>query len=344
MRENVKTERAGTVKKFCCLLLAAALLLTLGACGKKETQPTMVYVDEGTQETEEKPVRDTAILYTAGTAARDPSFFAALSTYRDECTYQYLRSYVGLIDLGGALDVTDGEDALYTKLDLMITLGYETAALSPADFRGGADTLLLAANAAQFPILCGNLVVAGTDSVPLSAWTLASYGGLCVAYVGLAAPEDGQTAYRTEDGQSYELADAAASLRTAASAARAAGAQYVIVLASCGAERAAALVKEGTGADAFLDGAGDGGESRTLTDAAGKEVLYSGLDPAQDSVGVLVIGADGTLRAQITMELGEKSGGMLDHLASLGYDVEAAQSAETENVSDGTAESGTGEE
>ena len=321
------------MKKFCCLLLAAALLLALGACGKKETQPTMVYVDEGTQETEEKPVCDTAILYTAGTAARDPSFFAALSTYRDECTSQYLRSYVGLIDLGGALDVTDGEDALYTKLDLMITLGYETAALSPADFRGGADTLLLAANAAQFPILCGNLVVAGTDSAPLS-----------VAYVGLAAPEDGQTAYRTEDGQSYELADAAASLRTAASAARAAGAQYVIVLASCGAERAAALVKEGTGADAFLDGAGDGGESRTLTDAAGKEVLYSGLDPAQDSVGVLVIGADGTLRAQITMELGEKSGGMLDHLASLGYDVEVAQSAETESVSDGTAESGTGEE
>ena len=323
------------MKKFLCLLLVA-LLLTLGACGKKETQPTMVYVDEGTRETEEKPVRDTAILYTAGTAARDPSFYAAFSTYYDSCTYQYLRSYVGLVDLGGALDVQDGEAALYTKLDLMATLGYEAAALSEADFLGGADTLLLGVNAAQFPFLCGNLVLDGTDSAVMSAWTLASYGGLCVAYVGVMA---GGATYQTEE-QSYTLADAGEALSRAAAEARSAGAQYVVALASCGAESAAKMLQAGTGVDVFLDGAGDGGESRSLTDGAGNAVLYSGLDPTQDSVGVLVIGTDGTLHAEITTELGNMDSGMLDHLATLGYDVSAAQSSAAEATTETTAESG----
>lgn len=324
------------MKKILCLLLAAALLLALGACGKKETQPTMVYVDEGTQETEEKPVRDTAILYTAGTAARDPSFYAAFSKYYDSCTYQYLRSYVGLVDLGGALDVQDGEAALYTKLDLMATLGYEAAALSSADFLGGAETLLLGVNAAQFPFLCGNLVLDGTDAAVMSAWTLASYGGLCVAYVGVMA---GSASYQTGE-QSCTLADAGEALSRAASEARSAGAQYVIALASCGAESAAEMLQAGTGVDAFLDGGGDGGESRSLTDGAGSAVLYSGLDPAQDSVGILVIGTDGTLHAEITTELGGMDSGMLEHLASLGYDVSAAQRSAAEDATETAAESG----
>ncbi len=324
------------MKKILCLLLAAALLPALGACGKKETQPTMVYVDEGTRETEEKPVRDTAILYTAGTAARDPSFYAAFSSYYDSCTYQYLRSYVGLVDLGGALDVQDGEAALYTKLDLMATLGYEAAALSPADFLGGADMLLLGVNAAQFPFLCGNLVLDGTDSAVMSAWTLASYGGLCVAYAGVMA---GGAGCQTGE-QSYTLADAGEALSRAAAEARSAGAQYVIALASCGAESAAEMLKVGEGIDVLLDGAGDGGESRSLSDGAGNAVLYSGLDPTQDSVGTLVIGTDGTLRAGITTELGGMSSGMLDHLASLGYDVSAAQSGETGSTTETAAESG----
>lgn len=322
------------MKKLCCLILAAALLLTLGACGKKNAEPELVYVDEGTQETERKPRQDTAILYTAGMAGRDAGFPAAVQSARDESTYEYLNGYVGLVDLGGALDVQGGETALYTRLDVMNYMGYEAAALAPADCAAGAETLITAANAALFPILCGDLVMAGTDTTPLSAWTLAYYGELCVAYVGVLVPEEVDASLLAAEGVSYELTDCAGAVNKAADTARAAGADYVVALVSCGAEAAEALLAESHGVDVLLDGAGDGGASRTMQNAMGGEVLYSGLDPAVDSIGRLVIAADGALSAEIITTLPARDSGMLGYLASLGYEVET----ETESTSEGTEE------
>lgn len=316
------------MKKLCCLLLAVVLLLSLGACGKKNSEPELVYVDEGTQETERKPRRDTAILYTAGIAERDVDFFAAAQACRDVCTYDYLNGYVGLVDLGGTLDVQGGETALYTGLDVMNYMGYEAAVPAPVDFAAGADGMVTAASVARFPLLCADMTVAGTDTTPMSAWTLAYYGELCVAYVGVVVPECVDPGQLTDGEVSYELTDCAGTLNEAAAAARMAGAEYVVALVSCGADNAQRLTAECRGLDALLDGAGDGGASRTMAGADGSAVLYSGLDPAADSVGKLVIAADGTLSAEIITELPEYSAGMIGYLASLGYDVEEA-AAET---------------
>lgn len=325
------------MKKLCCLLLAAALLLTLCACGKKKSEPEMVYVDEGTREEQTQPVRDTVILYTAGAAGRDPRFYAALDAYREDCTYEYLHGYVGLVELGGGLDVLDGEAALYTKLDLMNYIGYEAAAPSAADFAAGVDVLVTASNAALFPILCGNLVVAGTDTTPLSSWTLSNYGGVCVAYVGVILPERVDASLLEADGVSYELSDCAQVLNKAAASARGAGADYVVVLSACGAEDAAALVRDSQGVDAFLDGAGSG-ESMELADADGGAVIYSGLDPAVDSIGALLIASDGELSCQIVTDCSEQSAGMIAYLESLGYEVAAESDSSGTETAEDTAE------
>lgn len=324
------------MKKLCCLLLSAALLLALTACGKKNSGPELVYVDEGTQETETQPRRDTAILYTAGTAARDAAFYASLRTGYDSSLYEYLNGYVGLVDLGGAMDVQGDESALYTKVELMNYMGYEAAGFAPSDFAVGADALVTAANAAQFPMLCADLTVAGTDATPLSAWTLARYGALCVAYVGVVMPEMVESSQLTGGEVSYALTDCAVVLNDAAETARASGAEYVIALVSCGVEAAQTLAAEVAGVDVLLDGAGDGGTSRTLMDSTGGAVLYSGLDPNADGMGRLVIAADGALSAEIITDLGEPDAGMIDYLASLGYAV--AMETETETSEETVAE------
>lgn len=322
------------MKKLCCLLLLAALLLAMAACGKKDTGPELVYVDEGTQETETQPRRDTAILYTAGTAGRDAAFYAALRTCYDSSLYEYLNGYVGLVDLGGAMDA---EGVIYTKIDLMNYVGFEAAAFAPSDFAAGADALVTAANAAQFPMLCANLTVDGTDATPLSAWTLARYGELYVAYVGVVVPEAIESSRLTDGEVSYALTDCAAALTDAARTARASGAEYVVALVSCGSDVAHTLAAVCSGVDVLLDGAGDGGASCTLTDSTGAAVLYSGLDPSADSVGKLVITADGALSAEIITALGEPDVGMIDYLASLGY----AVAVEAETATEATGGTGT---
>lgn len=313
------------MKKLCCLLLSAALLLAMTACGKKDAGPELVYVDEGTQETQTQPRRDTAILYTAGTAGRDAVLYAALRTCYDSSLYEYLNGYVGLVDLGGAMDA---ESALYTKVDLMNYVGFEAAAFALSDFSAGADALVTAANAAQFPMLCANLTVDGTDTTPLSAWTLARYGELCVAYVGVVVPEAIESSRLTDGEVSYALTDCAAALNDAAKTARASGAEYVVALMDGGLDAARTLAAACSGVDVLLDGAGDGVASLTLTDSTGAAVLYSGLDPNVDSVGKLVITADGALSTEIITSLGEPDAGMIDYLASLGYAV--AMDTETE--------------
>lgn len=323
------------MKKLCCLLLAISLLLALCACGKKKSEPELIYVDEGTQEVEEQPVRDVAILFTAGEAQREPRFYAAVEAYRESCLYEYLHGYVGLVSLGGGLDVRDGETALYTRLDLMNYMGYEAAATAVADYGCGVDTLVTAANAALFPILCGNLVMAGTDTMPMSSWTLSNYGGVCVAYVGVVVPEQVDDALLEAEGVSYELTDCVRSLNEAAAAAKTAGADYVVALASCGVDRAETLAAACQGVDVFLDGAGCG-EIRTLMDSDGCPVTYGGLDPTVDSIGKLCITADGMLSVQIVTDCAEQNAGMLAYLASLGYEVETESDPEatTENISE----------
>lgn len=323
------------MKKLCCLLLSAALLLAMTACGKKDTGPELVYVDEGTQETQTQPRRDTAILYTAGTAERDAAFYAALRTCYDSSLYEYLNGYVGLVDLGSAMDA---ESALYTKVDLMNYVGFEAAAFAPSDFAAGADALVTAANAAQFPMLCANLTVEGTDTTPLSAWTLARYGELCVAYVGVVVPEAIESSRLTDGEVSYALTDCAAVLKNAAKTARASGAEYVVALMDGGLDAARTLAAQCAGVDVLLDGAGDGGASLTLTDSTGAAVLYSGLDPNTDSVGKLVITADGDLSAEIITALGEPDAGMIDYLASLGYAVAMDTESATETIEETSTE------
>lgn len=322
------------MKKLGCLFLAALLLLALGACGKEKSEPELVYVDEGTEEEAPQSVRDVLVLYTAGEAQREAGFYASLEAYREERTYEYLHGYVGLVSLGGALDVLGGETALYTRLDLMNYMDCEAAVPAPEDFAAGADTLVTAANGALFPILCGNLVMAETDTTPMSSWTMASYGGMRVAYVGVVAPEQVDPALLETENIRYELRDCAQGVNDAAAAARTAGADHVVVLGSCGAAFAEALMAECQGVEAFLDGGGRG-ECYTLTDAQGSSVIYSGLDPALDSIGALAITADGELSAEIVTDYSEQSAAMLSYLASIGYDVQAegeTQSAPEEDT------------
>ncbi len=311
------------MKKFVCLCLAALMLLSLCACGKKKQEPELVYVDEGPVEVTEQPVQDCVLLFSDGCAERDMTVYARLAAWAQEAEWSYLRGNVGLVDLGGSLRTDETER--YDALDIMNRLGYDAALIGERDLSLGVSCAVQAANATDFPLLCGDLIEKSTGDPVLDAWTMAWHGGRCIAYIGWCAAQDG-TGFELTDGElSYACTADAVAVQNAVDAARNAGAGLVILLCGGGKTAAQTLLEQVTGVDVVVDGSGM--DSDVLMDAEGVSVEFLGVEPG--AVGSLRLDeTEGSLELLSEVLPENTDGTMLDYLTSLGYETEATDETE----------------
>lgn len=308
------------MKKFVCLCLAALMLLSLGACGKKKQEPELVYVDEGPIEVTEQPVQDCVLLFSSGCAEQNMTVYARLAALSQETEWNYLHGNVGLVDLGGSLRTDETER--YDALDIMNRLGYDAALITETDLSVGVSCAVQAANAADFPLLCGDLICTDTTDPVLDAWTMAWHGGRCIAYIGWCAASDG-TGFELTDGETdYACTADAEAVQNAVDAARNAGAELVILLCGGGKTAAQTLLGQVTGVDAVVDGSSMA--SDILTDAEGAAVDFLGVAPG-DIGSLRLDAADGSVELNSEALPEEKDGTMTDYLASLGYETEEAE-------------------
>lgn len=309
------------MKKLACLFLAALMLLSLAACGRHK-EPEMVYVDEGPVEVEEQPAEDCIVLFSSGCAAEDMTVYARLAALAQETEWEYLAGNVSLVELGGFLRADETER--YDALELMNRLGYEAAAIGEDDLALGVGTAQQAANAADGPFLCVDLMNAATEDPALDGWTLAWHGGRCIAYIGWLSAADGGALALTEGELSYRAEPDAELLQDAVDAARNAGADCVVLLSHVGKAAVQSVLSSLTGVDAAVDGAG--ADSAVLTDADGAAVDFLGVAPG--AVGALILrAADGSAEL-CAQTLPEPEENMLNDLASLGYVGAAEEDAE----------------
>ena len=150
---------------------------------------------------------------------------------------------------------------------MMNAVGYDAVCLGNHEFDFGFDQLLTMEDMLSAPMLCCNLVsnTQAGNQVPFTAFVLRNLGGMTVAFVGVTTPTTMYTSnpasFKDEAGNyiyNFSPATLAATVQRSVDAARAAGAQFVVLLShlgdSDGVPTSVRVVSQLTGVDAVLDG------------------------------------------------------------------------------------------
>lgn len=241
--------------------------------------------------------------------------FAGLAALKAELAE--LTAYdITLVDAGDAIQ---GEvlgtlsDGAYL-IEMMNLVGYDVAIPGNHEFDYSMDVFLdYAENYLDCGYISANFIDLTTDTTVFDAYEIISYGEVDVAFVGITTPEaltkSAPTNFQDDAGNyiySFAQGDEGEELYTAVQAAIdaavAQGADYVIALGHCGVDAESQpwtsidIIENVSGLDVFLDGhshsvmAGD-----WVTDEAGNDVLLTSTGTKFENVGMLTIGADGTL-------------------------------------------------
>lgn len=315
---------------ICAALLAGLLILsTLASCKT---------VDSGTEErtndtgVDGNPVsaEDIVVLYTSDVhCAIDENIgYAGLAAYKK--LVESMTKNVTLVDCGNAIQ----GDALGTVsrggliVDLMNRVGYDYAIPGNHEFDFGMEQLSALIERSEATYLGCNITYTGKSGNLLSSvkpYDIREYGSKKVAYIGVLTPaslissspssfqEDGSFVYGfcgESEGEFY------AQIQKNIDACRKEGVDHVIVLSHLGDEAdsgvfsSAALIEHTTGIDAVLDGhARRTVPSRVIRDKAGNAVLLSSAGTELNTIGQMVITADGYISTGLITELDEKDRG-----------------------------------
>lgn len=299
------------MKKGIFRLVAILLAVVTILCGA---------VGVSAEETSENIV----ILYTndvhCGVDAGSPEGsmgYANLAALKKEM--QAANAYVTLIDAGDAIQgdaIGTLSDGAYL-VDIMNYIGYDYATFGNHEFDYGMDVALSLRDAANAKYIACNFEDLRTGELVAEPYSLAVYGDLMVAYVGIATPEsftkstpiyfqdeNGNYIYGFREGSNgQELYDA---VQTAIDAAVAEGADLVIAVGHLGTDPASApwrsydVIANTTGLDAFIDGHSHSVISGEMVkDKNGEAVLLTSTGTKLEHVGVMTITPEG----QITTEL-----------------------------------------
>ncbi|MDD5264526.1 MAG: metallophosphatase [Candidatus Bipolaricaulis sp.] len=134
-------------------------------------------------------------------------------------------------------------------VDWMNETGYDAMALGNHDFYWGARRLFALAEAADFPLLCANVVSIGGDAPPFAASARITVGGMDVLVVGLVTEEY----FPYLDYPWLVPIDAAHAVRAEIDA-RGDGADLVVCLGHVPISDARAIASKVPGVDVFLTG------------------------------------------------------------------------------------------
>ena len=255
---------------------------------------------------------DIVILYTGDVhCGVDQGFgYAGVQQIRDYLIAE--GNDVILVDNG---DSTRGEPiGTVTKgeaiTDLMNKLGYGVAIPGNHEFDYGMDTFLALAEKADFPYISCNFNYKGEPV--FEPYVIRELAGKKVAFVGVTTPktitsstpayfrdENGEFVYgfcQDETGEGVYGA-----VQAAADAARAEGAEYVVVMAHLGNEANcmpwtyADVISHTAGIDVLLDGHSHDTDQVVMKNAEGKDVPRSACGTRLEAVGWCRIGADGSV-------------------------------------------------
>ena len=279
-------------KKLLTLLLAAAMVLSLAACGEKKPDP-------GKDATATEPV---VILHTNdvhGAVSNYAKVAALASQYESE------GAYVLILDAG---DFSQGDTAVSvsegaTAVELMNMVGYDAVALGNHEFDYGFEALKKNMENAQFPVLAANVKYNGELAFDDAA-VFTTPGGTKIGVFGLDTPE---TATKAHPGkiqgvtfaggeELYQIAqDMANMLREDE------GCNYVICLGHLGIDdetaatgnRSIDLLNKVTGIDVFIDGHSHSTEEeiveKTNTDRKVGDTILTSTGTKLENIGVVTI-------------------------------------------------------
>ena len=290
--------------------------------------------------------KDVVILYTNDTHCgyEDNLTLSSLSALKD--FYSDITPNVLLVDSGDAIQgdvigaVSEGE----LVIDLMNAAGYDYAILGNHDFDYGMDRIAELAAEADFTYTDCNITYTGNGKNKLDflkPYIVHDFGDVKVGFVGVATPlsiatstptffqEDGKFVYDFAQGENGAIIYG--KVQEAVDAARADGADYVILLTHLGIEddatpyRSIDVIENTHGIDACLDGHSHSViPCRMIVNDEGDLVPLSSTGTKLQYIGVLNIADTGVVTTTLV-------NGTLPR--SLGFDLlEAAITADYEEI------------
>ncbi len=327
------------LKQVLTFLLAGTFLLAASCTGQGDTGS----VSENTEGTEPVATEDTeqnvsenstpasdgsgdiVILYTGDIhCGVDNGFgFAGLYQLRESLELNGDRTL--LVDNGDAIQgepigtVTNGSFII----DLMNDAGYDVAIPGNREFGYGMDRFLELTEMADFPYISCNFNKEG--ELVFDPYTIKEVNGVKIGFVGVTTPhtlttstpkyfqdENGEFIYGFMQDETGEQVCAA--VQSAVDAARAEGADYVVVLGHMGKDTTdrpytyKEIIENTEGIDVFLDGHSHDKVQVEVKDRAGNTVIRSACGQRLEAVGYVRISAeDGSLSTGLYAWEGETS-------------------------------------
>lgn len=254
--------------------------------------------------------------------------------------------FVTLVDVGDHLqgDTIGVVSRGAYIVQLMNKAGYDLAALGNHEFDYGLKALNSDMMAAKYRYLCCNVRYTGTGNDPffgMKPYEIIEYGNRKAAFIGVDTPETVTSTNPVNLKENGEIvvsfsADTPEQFYAAVQAnineCRAAGADYVILLAHMGTEPpfeaygSTALIANTEGVDVILDAHSHSFLCEDyITDRNGKKVLRSSTGTKLQSVGKLLISAQGNISTSLIVSYPDR-----DEEVQLFIDkIEAEYEAET---------------
>ena len=300
------------LKKLLAVLLVVSMLMT-----------GLAFAETAETEVEHQPV---VVLYTNDVhcGIEDAIGYAGLAAY--EKAYEKLGYEVILVDNGDAIQ--GGPIGTLSKgeyiIDIMNAVGYDIATIGNHEFDYGMDVFMSLREKAEFPYISANFCDLEGNTI-LDPYVIKELGGWKVAFVGVSTPEtftkSTPTFFQDEEGnyiysfcQGEDGANLYAAVQKAVDAARAEGAEIVIVMSHLGIDGSSVpytssdLIVNTTGIDAVLDGHSHSvWEMELVQNAAGEDVILSSTGTKLNNVGSLVIEADEEQTPVLTTALHSES-------------------------------------
>ena len=290
------------MKKFLALLLSAMMLL--GCVAMAEEAPAGL-------------TKNVVILFTSDAhAGIDMGWgYAGVAAIRDAVA---AKNHVVLVDNGDAIQgetigtLTSGK----ALVELMNVVGYDVAVPGNHEFDYGMSNFLtLAGEVAQYPYVSANFVY--EDKPVFNPYIIKEFDGVKFAFVGVTTPKtitSSTPAYFQDENGNFVYgfsqddtgAKFYAAIQSAVDAARAEGAQYVIICGHLGTEETCEpytsidVIYNVSGIDALLDGhAHETMPSNVVKGKDGKDVVRAACGTKLANVGALTITPDGAISSEL---------------------------------------------
>ena len=314
------------MRKIIALVLAVLMCVALFGCTEQPAATEGTTTATPTTAAATEPValaEDVVILYTndVHTYIDNELSYDVIAGVKAELEKTY--GTVILADAGDHIQGTafGSMDKGETIIKLMNAAGYDVATLGNHEFDYGMDGRIKVTDEwAEFPYVSANFYheVDGTrgENV-LKAYEMFTVGEAKIAIVGATTPETftkSTPAYFQDENGNYIYGIGGgedgsvlyADLQNAVDAAKAEGAAKVIVLGHLGDDPASQpwtseeAIANITGIDAFIDGHSHSTvEGKIVSDKNGNDVVLTQTGEYYDSIGMMVIKADGTIETDL---------------------------------------------